>query len=292
MVNHGVCFVFNDEREKIMSTRHVALVSDVASITLSDVAQVAAALQKQAMRDLGPIWNVRASVVPVASLDRVPLGYWPIIVVADVQGAGGYHTDRNGHPYALVEAGDSWSVTASHECLEMLVDPWGRQTSAGPSVKPGQGRVEYLTEVCDPSENEAYAYTVNDVLVSDFYTPHFFDPVASPGVRYSFTGAIKAPRQVLPGGYLSWHDPVSDHWWQELYLGPSPVFKDLGVLPRDGRSIREIIDTLSPDVNNLSKLSQGNEVVKQAAARAAATHQATSARAAALRAHIAGVMAA
>ncbi len=48
---------------------------------------------------------------------------------------------------------------------------------------------------------------IDEVLVSDFYTPHFFDPNVSPGVRYSFTGRIKRPREILPGGYISWLNP-------------------------------------------------------------------------------------
>ena len=52
------------------------------------------------------------------------------------------------------------------------------------------------------------------VLVSDFYTPDYFNPVAMPGVRYSFTGAITAPLTVLPGGYISWHDLITNHWMQ------------------------------------------------------------------------------
>ena len=47
---------------------------------------------------------------------------------------------------------------------------------------------------------------MNGVLVSDFYTPHYFDPMKAPGVRYSFTGKITGPRVVLRGGYLSWKE--------------------------------------------------------------------------------------
>ena len=44
-------------------------------------------------------------------------------------------------------------------------------------------------------------------------------------VRYSLTGAITKPREVLRGGYLSWHGPVSDHWWQSTWLsGDAPTF--------------------------------------------------------------------
>jgi hypothetical protein len=138
----------------------------------------------------------------------------------DVQGAAGYHQDKNGQPYSVVEYGNKWSITASHECLEMLADPFGRRLKSGnlpdQAVKLGvkQGRVRYLVEVCDPSESGQFGYHVNGILVSDFYTPHFFDPVASPGIRYSFTGKIDAPRKILKDGYISWQDLTSKHWFQ------------------------------------------------------------------------------
>ena len=46
----------------MMSTlpHQVALVSDTPSVSFSDVSAVAAALQKQATRDFGPLWQVSA----------------------------------------------------------------------------------------------------------------------------------------------------------------------------------------------------------------------------------------
>lgn len=182
-----------------MFVRQAALVSDVNQVGVGELTRVAAALQKQVTRDFTPIWEIPATVDGFARLEDVPLGYWPVIVVRDVQDAAGVHLDRDGQPFAQVEMGSSWSLTASHEVLEMLVDPFGDRLIAGPSPRPGQGRVEFLVEVCDPSEDDRFAYTVNDVLMSDFYTPRFFDPVRGAGLRYSFTGALTEPRQVLPG---------------------------------------------------------------------------------------------
>ncbi|WP_125591353.1 hypothetical protein [Amycolatopsis balhimycina] len=232
---------------------------------------------------------MRATVDGFDSLEAVPLGYWPVIVVADVKDAAGFHTDQNGQPFALVEAGSSWSLTASHETLEMLADPFGNRLMADPSPKPGQGRVEFLVEVCDPSEDDAFAYTVNDVLVSDFYTPRYFDPVRHDGVRYSFNGRLTEPRQVLPGGYLSWHDPVSDHWFQETFFGTEPKFPDLGVLARANRSLREMIDAARPETRRLSTLEPENSRLTRAITAAGSSEEASSARAQSLRAHIEGL---
>jgi hypothetical protein len=228
-----------------MLARHVALVSQTSHVRLDQLAVAAAAIQKQITRDFGPIWEVDADVVAFRRLSDVPLGYWPIIIRDDIheQGARGIHLNKqNGQPFALVQFSQNWTLTTSHECLEMLADPSGNRTQAGNSVKPEQGRVEYLVEVCDPSEAAEFGYSVNGVPVSDFYTPNFFDPVGAPGVLYSFTGAITEPRKVLDGGYLSWLDPESRHLWQLFVEGGQPDFKDRGEVPGDMENLRSFSD--------------------------------------------------
>ena len=77
-------------------------------------------------------------------------------------------------------------------------------------MKNAPGQFRYLMELCDPCENADFAYAIDDVVVSDFYTPHYFDRSATSGTRYSFNGGITAPRQVPKGGYLCWHNPALD----------------------------------------------------------------------------------
>jgi hypothetical protein len=226
---------------------HLALVSDTPNLDTRGVLQVAAAVGKQVVRDFAPIWSTPATVDAFAALEDVPTGYWPIIVMDDIgyPGAQGIHLDDDGKPFGLVNLGEGWSLTASHEVLELLGDPLGNTLRAGPSIKEDQGRVEYLVEVCDPSEAWEYGYDVNGIRVSDFYTPEFFLPFPSSNVRYSYTGAIEAPRQILKGGYLSWLDPATGHWWQQAWFsGNKPEFRDLGTLSGQG-SPREQIDRLS-----------------------------------------------
>lgn len=242
--------------------RQVALVSESNLVGTSDLLRVSAALQKQASRDLAPIWEISATVDAFATLEDVPDGYWPMIVMDDIgfPGAAGIHLDRDGQPFALISSSpdlDRWALTASHEMCEMLVDPSGNRQVTGDSPKPGQGRVSFVVEVCDPSEAADFAYTSNGILVSDFYTPHFFDPVAETSVRYSFTGALKAPRQVLRGGYLSWVDPASDHLWQEIWFeGGTPTFRDLGPAPAARGSLREFIDSKT-EPNRTTAIGRG-----------------------------------
>jgi hypothetical protein len=242
----------------------VALVPQTTQADIADVTHVAAALQKQAARDLAPIWGVTATVDPFPDLRSVPVGYWPVIIVDDVKDAGGYHLDKNGHPYALVEYSASWSLTASHETIEMLCDPWGRRIAAGRSPKRGQGQVEFLVEACDPCEAAEFAYTINGVLVSDFITPQFYDPRRNSGARYSFMGAIKSPRQILQGGYISWWEPQSNHVWQELWLGPQKEFRDLGEGSFATKSLREFVDANTEHPGLDKGLPDDNEALSDA----------------------------
>jgi len=266
----------------------VALVSDTKAVSASEVTRVGAALQKQAVRDFAPLWGVRATVDPFVQLEDVPIGYWPIIVRDDIktEGAAGIHLDKDGQPFALVQYDEGWSLTASHECLEMLADPYGSRLIAGKSVKQGQGRVEYLVEVCDPSEAAEFAYTVNGVTVSDFYTPHFFDPKRAEGVRYSYTGAITEPRQVLRGGYLSWHHPPSDHWWQLRWFGAQKQFSDLGPLARGTESLRSQIDRKTSKEQLRAERGPKKRPLLTSLTAAASSDESTSAKAASWQSQI------
>jgi hypothetical protein len=277
-----------------MLTVSVALVSEVKGHDPSDVARVTAALQRQAIRDFRPVWDVEATVDSFPTLEDVPIGYWPMLVRDDIgtPGAAGIHLDKDGQPLALITMSDSWSLTASHELLEMLADPFGNRVVAGQSPKPDQARVEFLVEVCDPSEADGFGYTVNDILVSDFYTPHFFDPVKADGVRYSFTGAITAPRTILEGGYLSWHDPVSDHWWQQTWFGGNaPKFNDLGVFDaRQGGALRAWIDSQTEHPGIDRGLDPSNPTLRAAVERGEGTLAAAGAKARSWREQIEGLL--
>jgi hypothetical protein len=277
-----------------MLTISVAVVSEVKDHDPGDVARVTAALQRQAIRDFRPVWEVEATVDAFPTLEDVPVGYWPILIQEDIgtPGAAGIHLDKDGQPFALVTMSDSWSLTASHELLEMLADPFGNRIVPGQSPKRGQGRVEFLVEVCDPSEADEFGYTVNDILMSDFYTPHFFDPVKNVGVRYSYTGAITKPRTILKGGYISFHDPVSDHWWQQIWFGAKAEFRDLGVFDASttGMSLRSWIDGQTDHPGIDQGLPKSNRTLKAAVAAGGKTAESANAKAAAWRKQISAIL--
>jgi hypothetical protein len=235
-----------------MSVIQVGLVDKSGALDSKLVQAAAAALNIQAMRDLSDIWNVQATVRYLPDPKSIPVGVWPVFLVAKLPpGEGGVHMDKNNQPYSLVigtpDSAD-WTIDASHETVEMLVDPQGSrlQTSraieiAGKGVQDTTGQFEYVVEACDPCEANNYAYSIDGIAVSDFITPHFYDPVTTAGTRYSFGGNVQRPRQVLPGGYISFVNPKSNEIEQILFLGAKPVLKNLG--SAKGLSLRQFIDS-------------------------------------------------
>jgi hypothetical protein len=231
--------------------RHVALVAETSTVDFDQISTVAAALQKQASRDFGPTWGVNATVDAFPTLESVPVDYWPSILKDDIKepGAAGYHTDNHGQPFSLVQVDASWPLTASHEALEMLADPFGNRVIAGspPAQAPEPiskfPRVVYLVEVCDPCESDKCSYKINGVTVSDFITPEYYDPAGGSGVRYSFRGNLKDAHTVLDGGYVSFGNPLDNHWYQIMVSNGKVNVSDLGILKSThGKSLRELVD--------------------------------------------------
>lgn len=239
-----------------MSVVQVGLVDMTGEIDAALVHSAALALNLQVTRDLPQFWPVTATVSYLPDPKKVPAGVWPVQLVKSLPpGEGGFHSDKHKQPYSKVIASKSdpsWTVDASHEILEMLVDPYGNRMQSsvaievvGGKIQDGTGQYGYLVEACDPCEDNSYAYTINGVAVSDFITPHFYDPLVTPGTRYSFTGAIKGPRQILPGGYISWVNIEIDEWQQLMYVDPTkpPTIQNIGTADQN-KSLREWIDGL------------------------------------------------
>ena len=265
-----------------MLTYHLAFISQTPAAPAESVMEVAAALQRQIARDFGPVWGVTATVEPFARLDQVPTGYWPIILRDDLtsQTAVGLHLDDHGQPVALIQANNVWSLTASHEALEMLADPYGNRLVPGGSLRSGQGVVEYLVEVADPVASIANAYSVNGILVSDFVTPEYFaHPAPVPGTSYSFTGAILRPRDVTDGGYVTWREPLTAEWWQAARVSGRLQFSQLGPIDSDRLALRRLVDSRYTPRELLVGVPQDNPYLQANRERYASEASASSARA-------------
>src|SRR5262249_25049617 len=138
-------------------------------------------------------------------------------------------------PFAWVTytADLDWSLTASWELLDMLVNPSGSRMISGPSPNPADNGklVKFLVEIAQPLGGADTAYKIDDVLVSDFATPAFYDATRDKEAKFSFTGAAKSPLKILKGGFMSWLAADAAEWFQTIWFdGDAPQFRSLGKL--------------------------------------------------------------
>lgn len=210
-----------------MAPLTIGLMNQSSAITNDEVARVAAALDIQVKRDLAPLWSVTADIITIPADQPVPRGVSPIIIVDDTPGNfAGQHRITQNIPWALVSTKRDWALAASHECIELLIDPTGMATcsSLGLALVNGalvqlEERFDYLLEACDPIEDSDHAYLIDGIAVSDFYTKQYFDDAVTPGTSYSFNGALSRPREVGRNGYLSWRDKTTGRYRQLQNFG-------------------------------------------------------------------------
>lgn len=199
----------------------IAVVNESTVVTDEEVLTAIHDLQTQISYHFRPYWDSWAhlSFFDTLAHSRIPEDMWILSILDDSDQAGalGYHdvTDAN-KPILKVFAktdqkyGLSWTVTASHEILEALADPW---VSAAWQVTNTEF---YALEVGDPVEADALGYKVNGrTLVSDFITPAWFVPGLS-GVKYDRQGHLDGPLTLADGGYCSIF--VSGHGWTQKQL--------------------------------------------------------------------------
>lgn len=226
---------------------HVALIDSSGKVDAAQLAEVAGALNEQVQADIAPAWRVAASV---GAYSQPPAVTWRV-EIKDTTGneeAAGFHADEHGQPYAIVGYEDGgWTVTASHELVEMLVDPFGNRLHGAATYADWPGtspRVRYLMEPGDPCEGDRFSYQVGGVPVSDFVLPSFYrTPAGQVTGRYSHTGAVTKPLEILEGGYISFIDPSSGDAWQRFVIHGQDHFRKLP--PEEGRilNLREYFDT-------------------------------------------------
>jgi hypothetical protein len=136
---------------------------------------------------------------------------------ANVDNALGYHAENNsGIPFGFVftelskQLGENWSVTLSHEALELIGDPHVNLLVVGPHPAERDRDVFHWYEMSDAVQAETYE--IDSVEVSNFVLPLYFTESEEEGARNDFLGRLHDGKSlpsfgVNPGGYLGFFDP-------------------------------------------------------------------------------------
>ena len=261
-----------------MALQGMGVVSRVSNVGLSALTKVTAALARQVLEQVCPAWGLPAPVVhayPTAA--DVPDEHAVLLLMPDTaDGYFGFHKLHNGRPVAYVRYGDTWPLHASHELIEMLVDPEGTMFVPGPSPVPSQGVVEFLVEACDPVQD--FGYPLNGQVVADFCLPAYYSVATQPGTALSFKGNVASPFAVERKGYITWRH--QGDFWQLDRFGPNPRILNQGPQNPVTGSYRAAIDAARPDPTSLSQCGRSRsfrpvlaEAKKESARQAAGAAQ-------------------
>jgi hypothetical protein len=219
----------------------ISIINRSTVISDADVQKITAALQKQVTNDWAPVWGSDATLQFVGQKATPSADSWWLTVLDDSDQAGalGYHDLTTtglplGKAFAKSDIQDGFqpSVTISHELLEMLGDP-------DINLSAQVGNRIYAYEVCDPCEADELGYDIDGVLVSDFVTPDWFQPIAQPSGPYDFQERIQAPLTLAKGGYLQYLELAAGSGWQQVTESKKPMAK-LRARPGSRRERRRV----------------------------------------------------
>jgi len=193
-----------------------------------EVQDAVRAVNRQVLEDFLPIWGcgrlckVHATKFELADEETTgkdPVNADSVIYLVDegtVKTALGYHSINASElpiGFVYVNAGD-WTITLSHEVLELIVDPSVNIFVIGPHPFEPERQLLHAYEVCDAVER--FSYEIDGIEVSDFVTPHYFVEGDAPGTRNDFLGVGVPSFGVMPGCHLGVIDWNSGEW-QEIY---------------------------------------------------------------------------
>ncbi|HEY8694274.1 MAG TPA: hypothetical protein VIR57_16215 [Chloroflexota bacterium] len=224
-----------------MANIEIAVVNATSDDFVLTDAQAQAAvspLQKQVHNDFAPAWGIDADLTFVPRGQSPPPGSWwlSLLDTSDQANALGYHDLTSeglpmGKVFVQTDKLDNlqWTVTASHELLEMLGDPdinlW-----AFPHPDAKADRL-YAYEVCDACEADQLGYDIDGTLVSDFLYPAWFEsfylsgPQAGKATSAQFDkqGSIQQPFAILQGGYSLVYDIQTGTGYHQIFGAVAPA---------------------------------------------------------------------
>jgi len=238
----------------------ITVVNMSGSTTDAELQAVVRAVNRQIRDDFSAYWGMSATLrlegktgsgkpdavtLPEMRGDAV-LYLWDDV---DVEDALGYHArNAKGLPFGFVfkrvaeQAGESWTVTLSHEALELIADPLANLLVAGPH--PQEPRtVFHWFEMSDAVQDETYR--VDGIEVSNFVLPLYFTPDAENGSRNDFLGnrrdgSTLASFGVNPGGYIGFYDPQAQQDVTFARAGDATALKRLTAKKRNAFGRRTV----------------------------------------------------
>lgn len=214
----------------------ISIVNRSKSIHDHEVQAAIRSINRQIAEDFEPYWSFGATLRLEGRIGDRPdknklaeLRGDAVIYLwdeTDMEGALGYHSaNAFGIPYGFVfaelskELKENWTVTLSHEALELLGDAQGNLLVQGPHPQTPAVEVFHWFEMCDAVQGQTYE--IDGIEVSNFVLPLYFTSGEQEGGRNDFLGTKGKRGKTLesfgvsPGGYIGFYDPrkrAHDTW--------------------------------------------------------------------------------
>jgi len=196
-----------------MEYRKIALLDKTGKIDFELLEQIAKAIQIQLQRDVSPKWDVSGEVRAFRTFGEIPAGFWTVTVVEETankfNGTHWYDSTTN-IPYAQARLTD-WvtqeysqnhlTKVLSEEIIEMCIDPYGQRIVRGKDFEDSTKEVEFLVELADPIANPSIGYYINDIFVTNFIYPSYFNVTHVDGTKYDHLGLLKKPLDLFDRSY-------------------------------------------------------------------------------------------
>lgn len=217
----------------------ISLINHTESLPDERVHDAARAVNRQIREDFEPYWHFGGSLrLEGASTRRPRTGQAPdlrgdaIMYLVEgrsaIKATGWHQANYRDIPYGIVmldlcrQIGEDWTITLSHETLELLADPLCNLMVEGVHPYQRERSVFHLFEMCDAVQAETYQ--IDGVAVSNFVLPSYFSAGEQPGRRNDFLGTrhegqTLASFGINPGAYINLYDPVARTWEQLDYQG-------------------------------------------------------------------------
>jgi hypothetical protein len=188
----------------VSSKAHVPTIVCVNHATLPlgvNFNDLIAAMQVFVDDHVAPVWGTRAKLVKARDLQP---GKWAMVFVDDADHARAlarHDVTPDGLPMARVFVKTTFankelvSVAASHELVEMLVDP-----AVNLVTIRSESKVPYQYETADPVED--LHFQVNGIPMTNFVYPAWFEEFHKPGsVKFDHLHVLKKPFEIHKNGY-------------------------------------------------------------------------------------------
>jgi phospholipase C len=205
----------------------ISVILQSKRLVRANVLRVIRAINRQIQEDFEPYWSFGGQLRLEGMSDETTnatkavdmRGDAVLYLVDDApssEDALGFHeANFAGVPYGFVmlelcrKLKEEWSVTLSHEALELIGDSQANLLVKGPHPHERNRDVFHWFEMCDAVQEDTYL--IDGVKVANFVLPLYFTVDGEPGSRNDFLGLKKGELDsfgVRPGGYVGFYDPA------------------------------------------------------------------------------------